>query len=297
MTAAQARPRRSVLYIPGANSKALEKAKSLAADAVILDLEDAVAPDAKSEARDAVVQAVKAGGYGKREVIIRVNSLTSPWGAADLEAAVHAGPDAILFPKISSADEVRTASEAMDALGAAPLMGLWAMIETPRAILEIAQIAAASTSTRLAGFVMGTNDLAKETRARQTADRAPFHFALSASVTAARLYQLAVIDGVYNDIANTEGFEAICWQGVEFGFDGKTLIHPSQIEICNRVFAPDAADVAHARAVIAAFNDPANAGKGVLKVDGKMTELLHRDMAEQTVAIADAIAAMASDGM
>jgi citrate lyase subunit beta/citryl-CoA lyase len=272
----------------------LEKAKSLPADAVILDLEDAVAPDAKDDARAAVAAIVKAGGYGKREVIIRVNSLTSPWGAQDLEATVDAGPDGILFPKISSAEEVLAASEAMDALGAAPAMSLWAMIETPRAILEIASIAASSTNTRLAAFVMGTNDLAKETRARQTADRAPFHFALAASVTAARLYNLAVIDGVYNDIANAEGFEAICWQGLEFGFDGKTLIHPSQIETCNRVFAPDVAEVAHARAVIAAFLDPANAGKGVLKVDGKMTELLHRDMAEQTVAIADAIASMSS---
>ena len=294
MTAPQARPRRSVLYMPGANAKALEKAKSLPADAVILDLEDAVAPDAKDDARAAVAAIVKAGGYGKREVIIRVNSLTSPWGAQDLEAAVDAGPDGILFPKISSADEVLAASEAMDALGAAPSMTLWAMIETPRAILEIASIAASSTNSRLAAFVMGTNDLAKETRARQTADRAPFHFALAASVTAARLYNLAVIDGVYNDIANAEGFEAICWQGLEFGFDGKTLIHPSQIETCNRVFAPDVAEVAHARAVIAAFLDPANAGKGVLKVDGKMTELLHRDMAEQTVAIADAIASMSA---
>ncbi len=287
-----ARPRRSVLYMPGANPKALEKAKTLAADAVILDLEDAVAPDAKDEARAAVVAAVTAGGYGKREVIIRVNALASIWGADDLEAAVAAGPDAILFPKISSALEVMAATEAMDALGAPAHMGIWAMIETPLAILDIKEIAASSQNSRLCAFVMGTNDIAKETRARQTPDRAPFWFALSASVTAARLYGLAVIDGVYNDIADAEGFVRTSEQGLAFGFDGKTLIHPSQIGPCNDVFAPSTDEVAHARAVIAAFDDPANSGKGVLKVDGKMTELLHRDMARQTVAIAEAIEAM-----
>ena len=293
MPQSSARPRRSVLYMPGANAKALEKAKSLAADAVILDLEDAVAPDAKSEARIAVAAAVTAGGYGKREVIIRVNALTSIWGPDDLDAAVAAEPDAILFPKISSADEVLAASEAMDALGAPPHMGLWAMIETPLAILDIKEIAASSQTTRLCAFVMGTNDLAKETRARQTADRAPFWYALSASVTAARLFGLAVIDGVHNDIADEVGFKSACEQGLAFGFDGKTLIHPSQIGPCNDVFAPSPDDVAHARAIITAFEDPANAGKGVLKVDGKMTELLHRYMARQTVAIAEAIGAMA----
>jgi citrate lyase subunit beta / citryl-CoA lyase len=287
-----ARPRRSVLYMPGANTKALEKAKTLAADAVILDLEDAVAPDMKDEARAAVTAAVKADGYGKREVIIRVNALASIWGAADLEAAVAVGPDAILFPKISSAQEVHAASDAMDALGAAPSMGIWAMIETPLAIMDIKEIAASSQTSRLCAFVMGTNDIAKETRARQTSDRAPFWYALSASVTAARHFGLAVIDGVYNDIADADGFVRTCEQSLAFGFDGKTLIHPSQIEPCNDVFAPSAEEVAHARAVIAAFADQANSGKGVLKVDGKMTELLHRDMALQTVAIAEAIEAM-----
>jgi citrate lyase subunit beta / citryl-CoA lyase len=285
------RPRRSALYMPGANAKALEKAKTLAADVVILDLEDAVAPDAKHEARAAVVSALRAGGYGKREVVIRVNSLSGPWGAADLEAAVAAGPDAILFPKISRVADVTAASEAMDALDAPAHMALWAMIETPRAILFIRELAAASQDTRLCAFVMGTNDLAKETRARQTSDRAPFWYALSASVTAARHFGIAILDGVYNDIGDTVGFEHICQQGLAFGFDGKTLIHPSQIEPCNQVFAPSAEELAHARAVIAAFADPVNAGKGVLKVDGKMTELLHRDMALQIVAIGDAIAA------
>ena len=294
MPNASVRPRRSVLYMPGANTKALEKAKTLAADVVILDLEDAVAPEAKEDARAAVAAAVKAGGYGNREVIIRVNALTSLWGAADLEAAVAAGPDAILFPKISSAAEVMSATEAMDALGAPPEMGLWAMIETPLAILDIKHIAEASQNARLCAFVMGTNDIAKETRARQTLDRAPFWFALSASVTAARLYGMTIIDGVYNDIADTEGFLRTCEQGLNFGFDGKTLIHPSQIGPCNDVFAPSDEEVTHARAIIAAFADPANAGKGVLKVDGKMTELLHRDIARQTVAIADTIKAMAN---
>jgi citrate lyase subunit beta/citryl-CoA lyase len=294
MPAPHARPRRSVLYMPGANPKALEKAKSLAADAVILDLEDAVAPDAKVQARDEVVRALAAGGYGKREVIVRVNALTSVWGASDLQAVLSAKPDAILFPKISSAEEVNAASEAMDALGAPADIGLWAMIETPLAILDIKAIAEASKSTRLCAFVMGTNDIAKETRARQTADRAPFWFALSATVTAARLYGLAVIDGVYNDIGDSEGFARICEQGLDFGFDGKTLIHPSQIESCNQIFAPTQDALAHASAIIAAFDAPENAGKGVLKVDGKMAELLHRDMARQTVAIGEAIAAMSN---
>jgi citrate lyase subunit beta / citryl-CoA lyase len=288
----QPRPRRSMLYMPGANPKALEKAKTLPADAVILDLEDAVSPDAKDSAREDVARIVREGGYGKREVIVRVNSLSGPWGAADLQSAVNAKPDAILFPKISSVGEVEAASEAMDALGAASQMGLWAMIETPLAILDIKEIAASSQRTRLCGFIMGTNDLAKETRARQTSDRAPFWYALSATITAARHFGLAVIDGVYNDIADAEGFVQACEQGLAFGFDGKTLIHPSQIVPCNSVFAPSDTEVAHARAIISAFGDPANAGKGVLKVDGKMTELLHRDMALQTVAIAEAIEGM-----
>jgi citrate lyase subunit beta / citryl-CoA lyase len=284
------RPRRSVLYMPGANTKALEKAQTLPADCLILDLEDAVAPDAKEDARKAVCAAVSKRAYGAREVIIRVNSLSTPWGKEDVKAAVGAAPDAILFPKISNASEVEAADEAMAAAGARKKMALWAMIETPKAILNIADIARASKRTRLSAFVMGTNDLAKETRARLTPGREGFFAALSLAVTAARAYELAVIDGVFNDIADEAGFAEACRQGVVFGFDGKTLIHPSQLAPCNAAFAPEASEVAHARAVIAAFTDPENAGKGVLKVDGKMTELLHLEMAKATVAIADAIA-------
>jgi citrate lyase subunit beta/citryl-CoA lyase len=285
------RPRRSVLYMPGANAKALDKARGLPADALIFDLEDAVAPEAKGEARAAVVATLEQGGYGARELVVRVNGLATPWGAEDIPAAVGARPDAVLVPKVSSPADVLAADAALSAAGAGPDLALWIMVETPLAVLDIAAIAATAASTRLSCLVMGTNDLAKETRARITPERAPFHYALAASVTAARAHGLNAIDGVFNDIQDTAGFEAICQQGVEFGFDGKTLIHPSQLEPCNRIFAPDAGEVEQARAVIAAFEDPANAGKGVLKVNGRMTELLHRDMALVTVAIADAIAA------
>jgi citrate lyase subunit beta / citryl-CoA lyase len=286
------RPRRSVLYMPGSNAKVLDKARTLPADALIFDLEDAVAPDAKQMAREQVAASVQAGGYGQREVIVRVNASASPWGADDVTALAKCGAAGMLFPKVSSAADVASASQAMDAAGAPAEMALWVMIETPQAILSVDEIAKATAATRLTTFVMGTNDLAKEAGAKLTQDRAPFWFALSAAVTAARAYGLTVIDGVYNEIADSDGFLAACRQGLEFGFDGKTLIHPSQIEVCNEVFAPSYEAVAHARAIIGAFADPANAGKGVLKVDGKMAELLHRDMALQTVAIAEAIAAM-----
>jgi citrate lyase subunit beta/citryl-CoA lyase len=276
--------------MPGANPKALEKAKSLPADVVILDLEDSVAPEGKAEARETVRAALVAGGYGKREVVARVNALSTPWGVADVRALAPAGPDAILFPKIETAADIEAADGLLRTLGSKA--AIWAMVETPRAILEIASIAAAAKHTALTTFVMGTNDLAKDTRARQTPDRAPFLFALSATVTAGRAFGVTLIDGVYNDIQNAEGFEAVCRQGLELGFDGKTLIHPSQVDICNRVFAPEAEEIAQARDVIAAFAAPENAGKGVLKVNGKMTELLHLEQAKHTVAVADAIAAM-----
>jgi citrate lyase subunit beta / citryl-CoA lyase len=286
-------PRRSCLYMPGANPKALEKAKSIPADTLIFDLEDAVAPEAKIEARTAVQEALSAGGYAGREIIVRVNGLTTPWAIADMLAAVKAKPDGVLAPKINTAQDVLDVDAALTAAGAGPDLALWAMVESPRAILEIAAIAACASTTRLRAFVMGTNDLAKDMRCAQTPDRAPFLAALSMTVMAARAFGLSAIDGVYNDIPNQAGFEAVCRQGLALGFDGKTLIHPSQVEACNAIFAPPEEEVAYARAVIAAFADPANAGKGVLKVDGKMTELLHLEIAKRTVAVADAITAKA----
>ncbi len=284
-----ARPRRSCLYMPGANAKALEKAKTLPADVLLLDLEDSVAPEAKASAREQVASVVKAGGYGKREVIIRVNALTTPWGRDDIVAAGGARPDGILAPKVESGEQVRALDVEMTKAGFAASASLWVMIETPRAILNLADIAAAASGTRLSVFVMGLNDLAKETRARAGASRAAFFAPMSLAVTAARAANITVIDGVYNDIADTAGFEAECRQGLEFGFDGKTLIHPSQVDTCNTVFAPTEEEVARARAVIEAFALPENAGKGVIKVDGKMTELLHLEQGKQIVAVAEAI--------
>ncbi|HXC57098.1 MAG TPA: CoA ester lyase [Rhizomicrobium sp.] len=282
------RPRRSVLYMPGSNARALEKAQTLPADALILDLEDAVAPDAKDLARTQVCDAVKAKGFGKREIVIRVNGLATPWGEADLAAAAEAQPDAILVPKISSASELNVIEAK---LGAADRgIAVWAMVETPLAILNIAAIAAAGG--RLACFVMGTNDLIKEIRGVHTQDRMNLAAALNLCVLAARANGLAAIDGVYNDIQNAAGFQATCEQARAFGFDGKTLIHPSQVEPCNAVFAPSAAEVAAARKLIAAFELPENRGKGAIKLDGRMVERLHAEIAQGTVAMADAIAAL-----
>lgn len=275
--------------MPGANAKALEKAKTLAADVVILDLEDSVAPEAKVDARAQVVSAVQAGGYGKREVIVRINAMATPWGRDDLAAAATAKPDGVLAPKVESAAEVAELDAAMTAGGFSRDAALWVMIETPRAIFNLLEIAAAARGTRLSCFVMGLNDLAKEMRALQTPGRAPFHAAMALAVMAARTGGITPIDGVYNDIADAAGFEAECRQGLEFGFDGKTLIHPSQIDSANAVFAPSAEEIARARAVIAAFALPENAGKGVIKVDGRMTELLHLEQAKRAVAVVEAI--------
>lgn len=285
------RPRRSCLYMPGANAKALEKAKTLPADVLLLDLEDAVAPEAKESAREAVVAAVSAKGYGKREVVVRINALSTPWGRDDLRAAAAAGPDGILAPKVNCADDIIALDDALTEAGFADTATLWVMIETPRAFLNIAEIAAAAKATRLSVFVLGLNDYAKETRARAIPGRAPFHYALGAAIAAARAEGVTAIDGVYNDIADQRGFEDECKQGLDFGFDGKTLIHPSQIETANTVFAPSADEIARARAVIDAFALPENAGKGVIKVDGKMTELLHLEEAKRVVAVAEAIGA------
>ena len=288
------RPRRSCLYMPGANSRAIDKASSLDTDVVILDLEDAVSPELKESARDAVCVAVSEKRFGSREVVIRINSLDTPWGNSDMERAVQAGPDILLAPKVSTAADVEQLNAAIDAIDAFARISLWVMIETPLAVLNIAEIAAAAKHTRLAGFVLGTNDLAKDMRSHVTPDRASFQTALQLSVTAARAYGLVAIDGVFNDISDAKGLESECSQGRNLGFDGKTLIHPSQLEICNRVFSPTADEIAQARDVILAFEDEANAGKGVIKVNGKMTELLHLEEAKRLINIVEAIGGMAN---
>ena len=289
------RPRRSVLYMPGSNARALDKAKTLPADGVILDLEDSVAPDAKETARRQVVDAVKAGGFGVREVFIRINGVDTPWHADDLSAAAHAAPDVILVPKVSNSDTLELIGRRMLDMGTDHKTRIWAMIETPLAIFNILSIAAAArdSETRLAGFVMGTNDLAKDTRARLVPGRAPMLTWLSMCVAAARIHGIDILDGVYNDIGNADGFAKECAQGLELGFDGKTLIHPSQIEPCNTAFSPSPADIEQARKMIAAFDLPENKGKGVVSIDGRMVERLHADMARRTVAIAEAISARA----
>jgi citrate lyase subunit beta/citryl-CoA lyase len=266
----------------------MEKAATLPADAVILDLEDAVAPEAKEAARTQVCAMVKARPFGKCEVIIRVNGLDTPWGHDDMEQASLAAPDAVLVPKVSTASDVAHANQHLS--DASPSVALWLMIETPTAIFRAEEIAAAGG--RLTCFVMGTNDLVKEMRGQHTANREGLVAALSFSVLAARAHGLAALDGVYNEIANAKGFEDVCVQGRAIGFDGKTLIHPSQIETCNRVFAPDEDEVARARAVLAAFALPENKGKGAISLDGRMVELLHAQIARQTVALADAIEKM-----
>jgi len=288
------RPRRSVLYMPGSNARALAKAKTIAADALILDLEDAVAPEAKEAARQQVADAVRGGGYGRRELVIRINGLETPWGEADLAAAAVAAPDAILLPKTASGADIERASQRLDRANAPPSTALWAMIETPQAVLNVADIAATCrrVGARLNCLVLGTNDLVKETRADLSADRRPALYWLSATVTAARAYGLDVLDGVYNDFRDGAGFRRECLDGRALGFDGKTLIHPDQVAEANAVFAPTAAEVGMARKIIAAFAEPANAGKGVVVVEGRMVELLHAKIAERAVAIAEAIDAM-----
>lgn len=287
------RPRRSVLYMPGSNARALEKARSLPADGVILDLEDAVAPEAKVAARQQVAAAVQAGGFGAREVFIRVNAIDTPWHAEDLSAAAHAAPDAILVPKISSPDQLEMLGQRLLDMGTDHRTRIWAMIETPIAIFNAQAIAAAAqdSETRLAGFVLGTNDLAKETGARQVAGRWTMLPWLTTCVLAARAYGIAILDGVYNNLSDAEGFARECEQGRDLGMDGKTLIHPNQIGPCNDVFTPRAEDVAEAKKIIAAFDRPENRGKGVVQIEGRMVERMHADIARRTVAIADAIAA------
>ncbi len=287
------RPRRSVLYMPGSNARALEKAREIDADALILDLEDAVAPDAKEAARAQVCAAVKAGGYGRRELVIRTNGLDTPWFAADLAAAAEARPDAILIPKVSSPETLQQVGTLLDGLWAAPEIRIWAMIETPLAILDAERIARAvqDRRTRLACFVMGTNDLAKETRARFVPGRAPMLPWLTTAILAARAYGIDIVDGVYNDLKDEAGFTAECEQGRDLGFDGKTLIHPGQVATANAVFAPDDAELSRARTIIAAFDQPENADKGAIQLDGRMVERLHAEIAKRVVALGEAIGA------
>jgi len=286
------RPRRSVLYMPGSNARAMEKARTLAADGIILDLEDAVAPDAKADARAQVVKAVQAGGFGHREVFVRTNGLDTPWFSDDLDAAVVARPDAVLVPKISTVQQIELIGQRLLDMHADHRIRLWAMIETPLAIFNIRELAseAKDSESRLAGFVIGTNDLAKETRARIVPGRAPMVPWLTLCVLAAHAYGIDVLDGVYNDLNDPDGFAAECGQGRELGFDGKTLIHPSQIGPCNAAFSPSPDEVVQARTIIAAFERPENKAKGVVQLDGRMVERMHADMARRTVAIADAIA-------
>ncbi len=283
------RPRRSVLYMPGANERALEKAKTIPADALILDLEDAVAPDAKVTARANVCAAAQSGDYGHREIAIRVNSIGTEWHDDDLAAAAAAGPDAVLVPKVDSAEEVHRLVAALEGAGAPEHTKLWAMLETPDALLDARAIAGASD--RLTVLVLGTNDIAKELHAAQTPGRAGLLTAISLCLIGARAAGKVIIDGVYNDIRDPEGFEAECIQGRDLGFDGKTLIHPSQVEPCNTVWAPSEEAVEDARGLIATFDEAIAEGKGVVTYKGRMIENLHVENARRVIAIADAIAA------
>jgi citrate lyase subunit beta/citryl-CoA lyase len=282
-----------VLYMPGSNARAIDKARTLPADGIILDLEDSVAPDAKLAARAQVVEAVTAGGFGRREVFVRINGLETEWGADDLTAAAGAAPDCILVPKISTPGQVEMIGQRLLDTHTDLRTRLWVMIEAPLALFNAAAIAATAkdSETRLAGFVLGTNDLAKETRARIVPGRAPMVPWLMTCVAAARLYGIDILDGVYNDIGNTAGFAQECIEARDMGFDGKTLIHPNQIGPCNEAFSPSTDEVALARRLIAAFDLPENRHKGVVSIDGRMVERLHAEMARRTVAIAEAIGA------
>lgn len=285
------RPLRSVLYMPASNARAMTKARSLDCDAVALDLEDAVAPEAKADARAALVAEAQAGGFGHRRLIARINALSTPWGHDDLNALGAAPIEAVLAPKVDDADDITALSQAMDAAGFAPDVALWVMIETPRAVLALERIAACAATTRLQGFVLGLNDLAKDSGIAQLPGRAAFVPVLTLAVLAARANGLIILDGVCNAIEDSAVLEAECVQARDSGFDGKTLIHPAQLAVCNRVFAPTDADIADADAIVAAFADPANAGKGALRVNGKMAELLHLAQSQRLLAKAAAIAA------
>jgi citrate lyase subunit beta / citryl-CoA lyase len=284
------RPRRSVLYMPAANERALEKAKTIAADAIIFDLEDAVAPDAKDAARANAFGAAGSGEYGSRELTIRCNGLDTPWGADDLAAAAGSGASAVVIPKVGSVAYLDEVAARLDAAGAPATMTIWAMVETPTAIFDIRAIAA---HPRVAVLVMGTNDLARELRSSLgAAGRHPLVPHLATALAGAREAGKVILDGVYNDVKNLDGFRTECVQGFEMGFDGKTLIHPDQVGICNDVWAPSEADIEHARGLIAAFDEGIAAGKGVVTYNGRMIENLHVANAQRLLAVADAIAAL-----
>lgn len=286
-----ARPLRSVLYMPASNRRAMEKARSLDADAIVLDLEDAVAPKNKAEARTALVEDAVKGGFGQRALIGRINALATEWGMDDLAALAAAPLDAVLAPKVESAAQVVELSSAMDRHSYAATTSLWVMIETPRAVFALNEIASRASDTRLAGFVLGLNDLAKDTGIAQLPGRAAFVPVLTMAVLAAKAHGLIVLDGVCNAIDDPARLEAEAVQARDGGFDGKTLIHPSQIDPVNSAFAPTPAQIAEAQGIVDAFADPANAGKGALRVNGKMVELLHLAQAEKLLATAAAIAA------
>jgi citrate lyase subunit beta / citryl-CoA lyase len=292
--AATVRPRRSVLFMPGSNARAMEKARSLPADVVIFDLEDAVAPDAKEQARAQALDAVSAGGYGRREVIVRVNGMATPWGRVDLAAAATSGADAVLLPKVESPVTVREALIVLADAGAPPGLSLWCMLETPRGILNAAAIAACNSL--VAALVMGTSDLTKDLHARHTRDRLPLITSLELCVLAARAAGIAALDGVHLDLNDDAGLEAACRQAADLGFDGKTLIHPKTIAKANEIFAPAAADVVWSRRVIAAHAEATAQGRGVVVLDGRLIENLHVDEARRVVALAEAIEAVTRAG-
>jgi citrate lyase subunit beta/citryl-CoA lyase len=290
------RPRRSLLFMPGSNARALEKARTLVADGIILDLEDSVAPDAKAVARDQIAKAVAAKGFGKREVLIRINALDSPWWVDDIGMAGKVQPDGILVPKISTVEDLNAVADRLSDINARASIKVWAMIETARAVLDADKLAAASEDSeiRLAGFVFGPNDIARETRIRMKPGRAAMIPMITHCILATRAHGLEILDGPYGDIGNVDGFAEECAQGRDLGFDGKTLIHPSHIDACNAIFTPPEAEVTEARKIIAAFEKPENASRGAIQLDGRMVERLHAEMAKRTIAIADAAAAMAT---
>jgi len=287
------RPRRSVLYMPGSNARALEKAKNIPADALIFDLEDAVAPDAKDEARAQVCAAIRGGGYGNREIIVRVNGLTTPWGREDIVAASNSGAHGLLLPKVQGAGYIREVLSIMDVSDAPDTTAIWCMMETPLAILHAERIAAASP--RIGALVMGTSDLTKDLQAHHTRDRLPLVTSLGICMLAARAFDIAILDGVHLDLEDAEAFEAICHQGHDMGFDGKTLIHPKQVEPANRIFGPTAEEVVASQRIIEAHSAATLAGKGVVVIDGKLVENLHVQEARRTLQLAEAIGKFGGD--